>query len=140
MNYLRKKKHISISGSSQKRKLRNIGYYHGFKGYRFIRRPSQQITFSDFNEVLAINKFDMDLKALLYPQIMFIETALKNYVLEVVLYQAKTESFNIIYDYKKALSRRLRFRNQIYGVLNREYNKDREVVRHFYQKDAPVPI
>lgn len=24
---------IAIGGSSQKRKLKNIGYYHGYKGY-----------------------------------------------------------------------------------------------------------
>ena len=35
MRYMRVKKHISISGSAQKRKLRNMGYYHGYKGYRF---------------------------------------------------------------------------------------------------------
>lgn len=34
MRYLREEKGISISGSSQKRKLMNIGYYHGYKGYR----------------------------------------------------------------------------------------------------------
>ena len=32
MRYLRDKKGISISGSSQKRKLMNMGYYHGYKG------------------------------------------------------------------------------------------------------------
>mgnify|MGYP007064450339 FL=1 len=37
MRYLREEKGISISGSSQKRKLMNIGYYHGYKGYRYIR-------------------------------------------------------------------------------------------------------
>ena len=31
MRYLREEKGISISGSSQKRKLMNIGYYHGYK-------------------------------------------------------------------------------------------------------------
>lgn len=36
MRYLRNKKGIAISGSSQKRKLMNIGYYHGYKGYRLV--------------------------------------------------------------------------------------------------------
>jgi len=29
MKYLRDKHNINISGSNQKRKLRNVGYYHG---------------------------------------------------------------------------------------------------------------
>ena len=85
MSYLRNNYNIEISGSKHKRKLRNIGYYHGYKGYRFINKPSQRIIFTKFDEILAINKLDFDLKALFYPQVMFIETALKNYVLEVVL-------------------------------------------------------
>src|SRR5699024_4589296 len=35
MAYLRDRKNIDIRGSSHKRKLRNMGYYHGYKGYRF---------------------------------------------------------------------------------------------------------
>lgn len=37
MRYLREEKGISISGSSQKRKLMNIGYYHGYKGVSLYR-------------------------------------------------------------------------------------------------------
>ena len=58
MKYLRDEKGISIGGSSQKRKLRNIGYYHGYKGYRFIRKPSNQVKYSDYNELLAVYEFD----------------------------------------------------------------------------------
>lgn len=28
---------IAISGSSQKQQLINTGYFHGYKGYRFLR-------------------------------------------------------------------------------------------------------
>lgn len=28
---------IAIAGSSQKRQLINTGYFHGYKGYRFLR-------------------------------------------------------------------------------------------------------
>lgn len=76
MRYMRVKKHISISGSAQKRKLRNMGYYHGYKGYRFIGKSSNSILYTDFKELVAIYDFDMRLKSLLYPQLMFIETAL----------------------------------------------------------------
>lgn len=34
MRHLRDTHNIDIKGSIQKQKLRNIGYYHGYKGYR----------------------------------------------------------------------------------------------------------
>jgi Abortive infection bacteriophage resistance protein len=155
MKYLRDHHNIKISGSTHKRKLRNIGYYHGFKGYRFIATPNQRIVFTDFNQVLAINTFDMELKSLFYPQIMFIETAVKNYVLETMLKHSKTDSFDTIYDtllteykshtrdsdpYRNAINKRLRLRNQFYNALTREYSNQKQVVKHFYHKDEPVPI
>lgn len=30
---------IAISGSSQKQQLINTGYFHGYKGYRFLFHP-----------------------------------------------------------------------------------------------------
>lgn len=155
MKYLRDNHGIVISGSSHKQKLRNIGYYHGFKGYRFINAPSRKIRYTDFNQVLAVNTYDMELKSLFYPQIMFIETALKNYFLEIILQHGRTENFNTIYDllltyykshpisskqYKIALNKRLRLRDQFYNVLTRDYSNDKQVVQHFYHKDEPVPI
>lgn len=35
MAYMRDEKGLSISGSSDKKKLRYMGYFHGYKGYRF---------------------------------------------------------------------------------------------------------
>lgn len=155
MKYLRNEKNIKINGSLQKRKLRNLGYYHGYKGYRFIKNTSNPIVFSDFNEIIAINKFDMQLKTLLYPKIMFLETALKNYVLEIILNESHTSSFNTIYEknlteyknhalgsknYKKSLNKRLKLRDQVYNTLTREYTSQKQVVEHFYHKDIQVPI
>ncbi len=97
----------------------------------------------------------MKLKSLFYPKIMFIETALKNYVLEVVLDEGKSESFHVIYanlltDYKKypngnakyknAVKRRLDLQNTIYNTLTRDYSNDKRVVQHFYHQDKNVPI
>lgn len=47
MKYLRSKHNIAVK-SNQAQDLRNMGYYHGFKGYRFIRVPSQRISFTSF--------------------------------------------------------------------------------------------
>lgn len=154
MKYLRDKHYIDINGSNHKTKLRNLGYYHGFKGYRFVKHTSNRLNFIDFNEVIAINKFDMDLKTLLYPKIMFLETAIKNYALEIVLQESKTNDFNEIFEtlltdyrnysvgsdrYKSAMQKRLRLRQQIYNVLSRGY-KDKQVVNHFYNNHLQVPI
>ena len=53
MKHLRDKHNISISGSSQKRELRNIGYFHGYKGYRFIKNNPARISFTNFDEILT---------------------------------------------------------------------------------------
>ena len=155
MSYLEDVHNIKIEGDSQKRQLRNFGYYHGYKGYRFIKQPNNPIKFSNFNELAALNQFDMQLKSLFYPHIMFIETATKNYVLEVILDECKSEHFDNIYDtllldyksypagsstYKNAIKKRLRLRNQFYSVLTRQYSSNKQIVTHFYHNDIAVPI
>lgn len=155
MRYLRDVKKINIRGSSQKRKLRNMGYYHGYKGYRFIGKASNSIPYTEFPELLAIYEFDMQLKSLLYPPLMLIETALKNYVLEEIIAEGHNENFNFIYtnyltDYtrfpagsqkqKEAIKQRLLLRDHVYSALTQEYNRKNAVVQHFYHKDMNVPI
>ena len=168
MKYMRDDKGIQIHGSSQKRKLRNIGYYHGFKGYRYINQPKNSISYTDFNEILAIYDFDTKLKTLLYPQVMFIETALKNYVLEILLKNANSDSFIDIYtklltnykslspvgktfssskdrercenSYKNALKRRLELRDRIYNVQTKAYSNKNKIAVHYFQKDLNLPI
>jgi len=72
MKYLRNDKGVNINGSSQKRKLRNMGYFHGYKGYRFCSSPNNTLPIKNFNELHAIYNFDMSLKSGMYSQIMFI--------------------------------------------------------------------
>ena len=52
-----------ISGSVQKRKLRRIGYYHGYKGYRFAGSSNNRLPISDYNQVVALYEFDTELKS-----------------------------------------------------------------------------
>ncbi|SNT19459.1 Abi-like protein [Anaerovirgula multivorans] len=97
----------------------------------------------------------MNLKALFYPQVIFIETCIKNYVLEIILEHGKTDSFEMIYEslltnyksyavgstnYKKELNKRLNLRNKFYGTLSRDYSSNKQVVQYFYHQDRPVPI
>ena len=98
MKYLRNTHNISIGDSKDKRNLINIGYYHGYKGYRYINNPQNRIKISNFNEIVSIVGFDSKLKSLLYPQIMQIETISKNIVLQLLVEEYKTDEFNEIYE------------------------------------------
>ena len=168
MKHMRDKHNIDIGrgihrGGTHKKELRNIGYYHGYKGYRFIKNINTPITFNDFNQIIDINKFDMKLKALIYPKIMFLETAIKNHVLESIFKYTKKSDFESIYEeilisyrelrksdfrdngkyqaeYKKRLSKRLNLRSDIYNNLHSNFNRDITVVQHFYNNNRDVPI
>lgn len=165
MKYLRDEKNIDIHGSSQKIKLLNTGYYHAFKGYRYVRSPENNIDYHNFVELESVYRFDSALKSLFYPSVMFAETALKNRVLDIVLQLAKTGEFNKIYsdvlnDYvvflsprgqsktsskrtdnlKKAVIRRLKLRNKVYTEQSLAYMGDNRIVHHFLDQGKSLPI
>lgn len=154
MKYLRDKHKIDIGNSKDKRNLINIGYYHGYKGYRYISNPQNRINISSFAEIVAIVNFDSKLKSLLYPQIMQIETISKNIVLQILVEEYKTDEFNEIYekgitdyrnynskDYKDRMKQRLSLQNSIYYSLSKSYNNNNnKIVNHFYSTDRHVPI
>lgn len=153
MKYLRNTHNMKIQGSKDKRNLINIGYYHGYKGYRYINSPNKKITITDFNEIVSIVKFDSKLKGLFYPELMQIETIAKNIVLQILVEKYKTDEFNVIYEkgmidyknstsktYKNKMRHRMKVRNDIYNILSTSYNKNNKIVEHFYSKDRHVPI
>lgn len=153
MKYLRDTHNISISDSKDKRNLINIGYYHGYKGYRYINNPQNRIAIKDFKEIVSIVNFDSKLKSLLYPQLMQIETISKNIVLQLLVEEYSTDEFNEIYekgitdyknsspkDYREKMKQRLGVQNSIYSALSRSYNNNNKIVSHFYLKDKHVPI
>ena len=153
MKYLRNTHHINVK-SSQTQALRNMGYYHGFKGYRFIREDTNRVNFSALDEIIALNKYDMRLKTVLYPKVMFIENALKSYVIEALLADSKSENFDVIYNksltayrnytpgsraYKTEYTKRMNLKGKINAALVRDYNK-RSVVAHFFNNDITIPV
>lgn len=168
MRYLRDQKGIAIGGSSQKRKLMNIGYYHGYKGYRYINKATNIIPYKSFDELIAIYEFDAQIKALFYPFVMQIETALKSYVLETVVSSVKSNSFIDVYSnlldnyklfsttgkhfsnpkkreqaeekYKRELKRRLDLRNRIYKVQTDAFANGNKIAEYYLNKDANLPI
>lgn len=154
MRYLRNTHNMSIK-SQQAHALRNLGYYHGYKGYRFIRIPQNRIPFHTFDELLAVNAFDMELKSMLYSKVMFIETALKSYVLEAVLADSKSENINDIFnrsltyyktfasgsrDYANFFTKRMNLRGSINNTLKRDYQQHNQIVDHFFNQDRDIPI
>lgn len=154
MRHLRDNHGISISGSKNKKDLLNMGYFHGYKGYRFIRRSQNQIPFTDFDEVVAIYKFDANLKAAFYPDIMFIETAIKNYTLNTLISKGPVDFdyvfTNFLNDYKKhpvgsskyrsKMKNRLKLRDKIHQSISYYYSDQRAVIQHFLHNNKPIPL
>lgn len=168
MRYLRDKKGISISGSSQKRKLMNIGYYHGYKGYRYINAPSNHVPYTKFEELVAVYDFDAQLKSLFYPNVMLIETAVKNYILDILIASTNSENFIDIYNqlldnykmfstkgktyknaydrqkaeekFKRELKKRLDLRNRIYKVQTDAYGNGNKIAEQIFQKNLEYDI
>lgn len=153
MKYLRNTHHIRVK-ASQTQSLRNIGYYHGFKGYRFVREDRNHINFTSLDEVIALNKYDMQLKTVLYPKVMFIENALKSYAIEALITDSKSENFEDIFNrslvayrnhtpgsraYKEEYTKRMNLKGKINSALVRDYKK-RSVVSHFFNNDIAIPI
>ena len=140
---------ISISGSVQKRQLRNTGYFHGYKGYRFFGTSSNRLPFTSYDEVYATIQYDSNLKSLMYGKIMFIETAVKNVALENILQYTRSENIQDMYDNavssykncpssftpeqkKKAQQNKLNLEGTIQSSLTRAYRSDNPKITHFY--------
>ena len=140
---------ISISGSTQKRQLVNTGYFHGYKGYRFFKNAQNSLPFVSYNEVYATIQYDSALKSLLYGKMMFIETAVKNIVLESILVNANSESIQVMYDKvvsgynnspassspeqrRKLQQNKLNLQNSIQSSLANAYKKNNPKITHFY--------
>ena len=140
---------ISISGSVQKRQLRNTGYFHGYKGYRFFGTSSNRLPFTSYDEVYATIQYDSKLKSLMYGKMMFIETAVKNVALESILQYTRSENIQDMYDKavssykncpstftpeqkKKAQQNKLNLEGTIQSTLTRAYKSENPKITHFY--------
>ena len=152
MRHLRNNCNIAIRGSFQKQQLVSYGYYHGYKGYRFVRNSRNRIPYSDFSEVVAVIEYDNNLKASLYPCLMFIETAVKNIVCNETVKGLKNSTFEHVYKERMCdnmtntnlQSKRLKLRNSVYGKLSERYHseesRDNQMVRHFYNRGEDAPL
>lgn len=97
--------------------------------------------------MIALNQFDLDLKSLFHPRIMFIENALKSYAIEAVLQDAKSENLDDIFEksitdyrslkkdsmaYHNSYSKRMALKVKINNALINSYNhSSNDIVNHF---------
>lgn len=158
LKYLSEEKGIAIDETRHRQKLMTIGYYHGYKGYRYIRKgnSSRPIKYDNFDQLLAVYEFDARLKTIFYPYVMMIETGLKNSVLNTVVQLTNSDSFADIYEQlihttkyeksdqrdgaKKELSKRLRLRNQIYHVHTKAFDSNNRIASHYLWQGRNIPI
>jgi abortive infection bacteriophage resistance protein len=148
---------IDINGSKEKLTLRNIGYYHGYKGYRFIKKGNNKINYTKFSEIEAIYNYDTNLKSLFYSYIMYIESSYKNIALDIIVNDCKSSNFNTVFDkvlnyynkysnnkssndYYNAVKDRNRVRDNFYKKCSEEYQKKNNISVHFQNKDLEIPL
>ncbi|KAF1085136.1 Abi-like protein [Sporotomaculum syntrophicum] len=154
MRHLRDNHGVTIQGSKNKKELLNMGYYHGYKGYRFIGHSQNKIPYTSFDEIIAVYEFDTNLKTILYPRIMFVETAIKNYTLNTLIGMGPVD-FDYVFshllnDYKKEntgnknyrekMKKRLELRNKINQAISYNYAEKKAVISHFFHSNKPIPL
>lgn len=152
MRHLRNHCNIQIRGSRQKKQLVSYGYYHGYKGYRFVKNSHNRLPFRDFSEVVTVIEYDNNMKAALYPDLMFIETAMKNIVCNEAVNGLPAGTFEYVYKERmldnptdtKLQSKRLRLRNSVYLKLSNRYHdeegRDNQMLHHFYGRGEDAPL
>lgn len=154
MRHLRDTHNIEINGSKNKKDLLNMGYYHGFKGYRFIGQSEHKIPYTKFDEIVAVYQFDSNLKTIFYPNIMFIETAIKNYTLNTLINLGPVDFdhifANLLNDYKSEntgnskyrdkMKKRLELRNKINEAISYNYSDKVAVIQHFFHTNQQMPL
>jgi len=75
MRHIRNSHGVEINGSTEKQALLNMGYYHGYKASRYIKKSSNLQNYNNFQEVKAIYDFDIEVKTIFYPLLVRIETS-----------------------------------------------------------------
>lgn len=156
MKHLRKNG-VDINGSTDKKHLRNLGYYHLYKGYRFYRKSNNRIPFHDFKEICRPYEYDVELKSLLYRWTSFLETTFKNVVLQTTIEFIKSDSIRDFYDYglesgaslpknvrpdekNKATSDKLNEIKFLQNKISESYKHRNPIIQHHYDQNDEVPI
>lgn len=151
MKHIRSSHGMTIEGSYHKKILLRMGYYHGYKGYRFHRERENLFSFSQFDEIIAIYHFDTALKNLLFSPLVSIETTIKNYILDELV-SSSNPTFESIYSEKltdyhrftdrdrmKILNNRLNLQKNIHSSVHMNYGKNK-MVTHKINSGEAIPL
>ncbi len=140
---------VSIKNSRQKNQLINQGYYHGYKAYRFFKDSNTKLPINNYEQINRTIIYDTKLKSLFYDKIMFIETALKNRCLNIILKEINSHNINDLYEkgiesFKncppnyneaqkiKAQKNLLSLQTTIHSNISKAYKKGNPKITHFY--------
>lgn len=153
MKHIRQDHHISINGSKEKKQLLNMGYYHGYKAVKFVKERNQELNLTKFSEVSAIYEYDTNLKTLLYPCLIKIETAIKNRTINYLVDKKDCgiEDIykNILIDYKlqkkeskhkKYLKKKLQFRKKMDENISYHYGRNTTPISYYLHNSKPIPV
>lgn len=143
MKHMRSKG-LQINGSNHKKHLMNVGYYHGYKGYRFKGDFKHKLAFKTFTEVNAVIEFDNSLKSTLYSPLMKLETAIKSHSCDVIVTTVGSSEFSKIFEKgmtsdPKKKEKVYKARDAIYSSLTKRYGYS-AIVKHYYNSDSPIPL
>lgn len=135
--------------------LLNMGYYHGYKRYRFVKRYNSDGTLSitSFEEIVAIYNFDMELKGLFYPIVMLVETALKNRTIDSLVSESSSGIEDLLenqlacyadYDigtekYHEKLEWYNETKQNIVETI-KYYSDKNEVIKHYLDSNYQIPL
>ena len=137
---------VAIEGSADKRMLARVGYFHGYKGYRFSGSPSRRMPYISFGEVTAVIDFDTRLKGLFYPLLMKLEMSMKNLALVEILDGVGSSALVDVYasmpgTKKGRMKGKLGVIHFSNGVLLDFYIDGNRIARHYYDSTSgSVPV
>lgn len=140
---------IYIKGSINKRHLYLTGYFHGYKGYRYLKQSQNIIPFDDYNQIIKLIDFDENIKSILYLPLMRLECAIKSICCDKIVTTIKSNEFSIAYNKImpiqgnnsiKKMNERMKCRNQIYSSMTKRYNSSSQIVPYYYNQDRYVPL
>ena len=144
MRHMRSSAGIDVRGSAHKRALAHMGYFHGYKGYRFSGSPSRRISYAGFDDLSAVVSFDSGLKAVFYPLLMKLEMTMKNLALVELLEAADSAVLSDVYDRlmpgtkKNGRQGKLEVVHAGNQVLLERHRRGDRIVTHYY--DAPGEV
>lgn len=144
---------ISMNESAHRQNLRLMGYFHGYKACTFVKTKDNPLHFESFDEVKNIYDLDSDLKALFYPEIMKFETAISNYVLEIISANNDSDLDSIFHhqlnhfddfqngsrNYRTEMENHLKLKGQLELSIAELYSHS-TILKHYIDNNKAIPI